>query len=209
MKKHLLLLLIIVLFVAPRELMAKAASFDEIVLEQEEPDIIVSDYSSEESNDFEELLEDQDHLLAAKTGIALESLSITGNPVAVVGKNTTYKAALSPANATSKSVEWSISPEGKGVTISSGGLLKVSADCKLTECIVTVTSKADVSISASKVVGINPAYIQSINIESDGRTINGKTIPLFITPENSYAPMYIDTEPVITLRGRPRKSRLL
>ncbi len=188
MGKHVLGTLLVVMLCVTGTLCVQAECPD---------DVYITDEESNHENDIDY----QDELLAAKTAIALESLSITGNPVAVVGKNTKYKAAFSPANATGKAVEWSVSPEGEGVTISSGGHLKVAADCKLTECIATVTSKADASISASKVVGINPAYIQSINIESDGKTINGKTIPLFTTPGDSDAPMYIDTEPVITLRG--------
>ena len=95
----------------------------------------VESEESIESTDTEVILESS---LLGKAPIVLESLSITGNPVAVVGKNTTYKAAFSPANATNKAVEWSVSPEEEGVTISSGGLLKVSADCKLTICEIRI-----------------------------------------------------------------------
>ena len=71
----------------------------------------------------------------------VSSIAVTGGSGTIaIGGSTTFCAVVTPDYAKNKKVQWSISPSGKGVTISSSG--KVSAKKNATAGIYTIAAKS-------------------------------------------------------------------
>lgn len=89
----------------------------------------------------------------------ITEISIAGKNVLISnttgGSSETYKVTITPANASTKTVEWKVEPSNIGITINNGKLT-VPANCSVTSCIVTAQAKDGSGVICSKRVGINP-----------------------------------------------------
>ncbi|SFH57138.1 Ig-like domain (group 2) [Pseudobutyrivibrio sp. OR37] len=118
----------------------------------------------------------------AAVKVDVEKIEIVGNDVLAAGRSTTYKANVTPSNATNKGVLWSVVPENSGATITAAGALKIDAKCTLNSIEVIATSKDNKEILEKKKVAINSTAIETINVLDDkGDSVLGKTITLYRT----------------------------
>ena len=118
----------------------------------------------------------------AAVKVDVERIEIVGNDVLAAGRSTTYKANVTPSNATNKGVLWSVVPENSGATITTAGTLKIDAKCTLNSIEVIATSKDNKEILEKKKVAINSTAIETINVLDDkGDSVLGKTITLYRT----------------------------
>jgi uncharacterized protein YjdB len=118
----------------------------------------------------------------AAVKVNVEGIEIVGNDVLAAGKSTTYKANVTPSNATNKAVVWSVAPDNSGATITAAGALKIDAKCTLDEVEVIATSKDNNEIIAKRTIAINRTAIKSLNVVDENQvTVVGKSITLYRT----------------------------
>lgn len=111
---------------------------------------------------------------------SVTGIKIEGSKVTASGKSNTYKAVVTPANATKKTVTWSVEPTGQGVTITSTGMVKVAKDTALDECIICAKSTDDSSVMGTFVIKINKTAVTQIKLqEEDGKPAQKLTKTLF------------------------------
>ncbi len=66
----------------------------------------------------------------------------------------TYKIQLNGVDSEAELYDWSVSPEGQGISVGAYGNVRISGDTVLDSFNLTATSKADSSVTATKVVAI-------------------------------------------------------
>ncbi len=95
----------------------------------------------------------------------MERLTIPGTKDLALGKSFTFKAQVEPANTTNKGVSWSLETPADGVSISSGGVLKVSKTARAESVTVVATAKDGSGVTARCIVSIWPPVTKVTIVE--------------------------------------------
>ena len=148
----------------------------------EEADLEISDVIETAEELGDETAEEDSYIYGGTTVTAtkvnITGLTISGQALAVAGKNYQYTVSVSPAKA-SNSVNWEVQPSDSGVKIDAKGKLTIDADCELENCTVIATSNTNSDVKASFDVSINPGIIKTMNIYDGDELVNGGTITIF------------------------------
>ena len=114
------------------------------------------------------------------TGISLNKNSTTIAP----GSSETLTATVTPSNATDKTVSWSVSPTGQGVTVSNG-TVSTTAAATPGEYTVTASANGGTNITATCTVTVESAAAESIAVTGTSSVYVGDAgISLTATPSN-------------------------
>ena len=101
----------------------------------------------------------------------VSGLTIEGASSVAAGKSITLKAVVTPADATLKSVTWSVDCDKSVATISQSGKLTTKAVSSITTITVTAVSQQNAAIRATHTVTIRPAT-SGISISAPTLTID-------------------------------------
>lgn len=98
------------------------------------------------------------------------TVTVNGPDQIAKGKSQTYKASISPANATDKSVTWWVVDSSNnpvtGASISSSGVLRVTSACTLSTVYVTAVCKDGCGVFGQKAVSVTSNNITSLRFTS-------------------------------------------
>ncbi len=108
--------------------------------------------------------------VSVTVGKGVTSVSLIGADALNIGKSTTIETKVLPEDATNKKLEWTIAPEGKGVTVKNG---KVTASKSAVAGTYTVTAKTTdgTNIAVSKKITVNTSLMTSLAISEKSATI--------------------------------------
>lgn len=106
------------------------------------------------------------------TSMVIEGINTIGRKT-----SSAMKAVLTPSNVVNKKVEWSIAPEGKGVTINkTNGKVTVAKDASLESFTITAKSAdivegSSVAAVATKVITVTEGAIKKISFDRNSVTV--------------------------------------
>lgn len=105
----------------------------------------------------------------------MDSLGIVGNETLAKGTSSTMKVNVFPASTKSKAVIWSISPADGGVSISSGGKVKVEKGAQERGYTITATAKDPIddvhTVTATKKIMVTNGAVKKIEMDAKAITL--------------------------------------
>ena len=124
-----------------------------------------------------------DYCTTVAAAVPVTSVSVDATASVYVGETTTLTATVLPDNATNKNVTWESDDETIATVDESGVVTGVAAG----EAIITVTSVADNTKTATCAVTVTPVAVTGVSVDASATVKIGKTVTLTptISPDNA------------------------